>query len=272
MYSDPEVREKEIKNMSSAYEALKTDVLPQLRRSKMLVNVDSIGRTDEQILAQAKSDPKVLSLEEILHAGTLATDDNDKLAFFTAAAENDPKCVRAQNNIGCALLSLGKADDALAAFEKAKALENNDVVKNNTGFAYLLKNDMVKAEELFNSMTAATTESKWGLGVIAITKGEYDKAVNNFGTEPCYNLALAQLLKGDVSKAKATLDSMTEMCKCGKPSYLKGIVGARLDDKTYMLNGLKEAFGFNADLKAYAKTDLEFAKFFADDAFKALVQ
>ncbi|MCX6260204.1 MAG: hypothetical protein NTY95_05110 [Bacteroidia bacterium] len=272
MYSDPDVREKEIKNMSAAFEALKTDVLPKLRRSKMLVNVDNIGRNDEQILAQAKSDPKVLSLEEILHAGTIATDANDKLAFYKAAAENDPKCIRAQNNIGCALLDLGKTDEALAALDKAKALENNDVVKNNTGFAYLVKGDMAKAEELFNSMTAATPESKWGLGVIAITKGEYDKAVNYFGTEPCFNLALAQVLKGDVTKAKATLDSMTEMCKCGKPSYLKAIVGARLDDKTYMLSGLKEAIGFKPEWKAYAKTDLEFAKFFADSAFTGLVQ
>jgi len=272
MYSDPDVREKEIKNMSAAYEALKTDILPKLRRSKMLVNVENIGRTDEQILAQAKSDPKALSLEEILHAGTIATDANDKLAFYKAAAENDPKSIHAQNNIGCALLDLGKTDEALAAFDKAKALENNDVVKNNTGFAYLVKGDMAKAEELFNSMTAATPESKWGLGVIAITKGEYDKAVNYFGTEPCFNLALAQVLKGDVTKAKATLDSMTEMCKCGKPSYLKAIVGARLDDKTYMLNGLKEAIGFKPEWKAYAKTDLEFAKFFADSAFTGLVQ
>jgi tetratricopeptide (TPR) repeat protein len=272
MYSDPEVREKEIRNMSSAFEALKTDVLPKLRRSKMMVNVDNLGRSDEQILAQAKSDPKVLSLEEILHAGALTTDPNEKLAFYTAATELNPKCIRAHNNVGCALLGLGKTDEALAAFDKAKALENNDVVKNNTGFAYLVKGDLAKAEELFNSMTAATSESKWGLGVIAITKGEYDKAVNYFGTEPCFNLALALYLKGDVNKAKATLDSMTEMCKCGAPSYLKGIIGARLDDKTYMLNGLKEAIGFKADWKAYAKTDLEFAKFFADDAFKALVQ
>ena len=272
MYSDPDQREKEIKNMSAAYEALKTDILPKLRRSKMIVNVDNIGRTDDQILAQMRSDAKVLSLEEMLHAGALATDPNEKLAFYQATAENFPKCIRAHNNVGATYLSLGKADEALAALEKAKAIQNNDVVKNNEGFAYLLKGDMAKAEELFNSMTAATPESKWGLGVIAITKGEYDKAVNNFGSEPCFNLALAQVLKGDVSKAKATLDSMKEMCKCGKPSYLKGIVGARLDDKTYMLNGLNEAVGFKADWKAYAKTDLEFAKYFADDAFKAVVQ
>ena len=272
MYPDPEVREKEIKNMSSAYEALKTDILPKLRRSKMMVNVDKIGRTDEQILAQMRSDPKVLNLEEMLYAGTLTTDANEKLKFYEAVAENNPKCIRAHNNVGHTLLGLGKADEALAAFERAKAIQNNDVVKNNIGFAYLVKGDIAKAEELFNSMTAATTESKWGLGVVAITKGEYDKAVNLFGTEPCFNLALAQYLKGDVARAKATLDSMKELCKCGKPSYLKAVIGARLDDKTYMLNGLKEAIGFNADWKAYAKSDLEFARFFTDAAFISAVQ
>ncbi len=272
MYSDPDVREKEIKNMSTAYEELKTDVLPKLRRSKLMINVDNIGRSDEQIIAQMKSDPKVLSVEEMLYAAGLTTDANEKLAFYQVAAESFPKDVRTHNDVGITLLGLGKTDEALAEFEKAKAIQNDDVVKNNTGFAYLVKGDMAKAEELFNSMTAATPESKWGLGVIAITKGEYDKAVNLFGTEPCFNLALAQLLKGDVNKAKATLDSMKDLCKCGKPSYLKAIAGARLDDKTYMLAGLKEAIDFKADWKAYAKTDLEFAKFFTDSAFTALVQ
>ena len=272
MYSDPDVREKEIKNMSSAFEALKTDILPKLRRSQFLISVDKIGRSDEQILAQAKSDPKVLSLEEMLYAATLTKDPNEQLAFYQAAAEAYPKCIRAANNIGVTLMALGKVDDAIAAFEKAKAIENNDVVKNNEGFAYLVKGDLDKAGEYFNSMTAATNESKFGLGTIAITKGEYDQAVNYLGTEPSTNLALAYILKGDVNKAKATLDSMKEMCKCGKPSYLKAIVGARLDDRNYMLNGLREAVGFNADWKAYAKTDLELAKYWNDDTFKSTVQ
>jgi tetratricopeptide (TPR) repeat protein len=272
MYSDPDVREKEIRNMSEAFEALKTDILPKLRRSKMVVNVDNIGRTDEQILAQIKADPKALNLEETLHAAALVTDDNQKLAYYEIAAENYPKCIRAHNNVGCCLMNLGKPDEALASFERAKAIQDNDIVKNNTAFAYLVKGDLAKAEEIFNSMTAATSESKWGLGVIAITKGEYDKAVNYFGNEACFNNALAQLLKGDVTKAKATLDSMTEPCRGGKSQYLKAIVGARLDDKNYMLAGLKEAVAVKPEWKAYAKTDLEFAKFFEDDAFKSVVQ
>jgi tetratricopeptide (TPR) repeat protein len=272
MYSDPDVREKEIKNMASAFESLKTDILPKLRRSKMIINVDKIGRTDEQILAQAKSDPKVLSLEEMLYAATLTTDNNEKLAFYSAAAEAYPKCIRAANNVGVTLLALGKTDEALAAFDKAKAIDFNDVVKNNIGAAYMAKGDLVKAGESYKSMAVATPESKFGQGVIAITEGKYDEAVNLLGTEPCFNLALAQLLKKDVNKAKATLDSMKEMCKCGSPSYLKAVVGARLDDRNYMLNGLREAVGFKADWKAYAKTDLELAKFWNDDTFKSAVQ
>jgi tetratricopeptide (TPR) repeat protein len=272
MYSDPDVREKEIKNMAAAYEVLKTDVLPKLRRSKFLVNVDKIGRSDEQILAQAKSDPSVLSLEELLYAGTLTKDANEQLAFYQAALKANPTCIRAANNIGYALMSLGKTDEAIAAYEVAKGINNNDVVKNNLGFCYLVKGDIPKAKELFTSMTAATPESKWGLGVIAITEGKYDDAVNYFGTEPCFNLALAQLLKKDVNKAKVTLDSAGEMCPDGRGQYLKAVVGARLDDRNYMLNGLRDAVAKKADWKAYAKTDLELAKFWNDDTFKSIVQ
>jgi tetratricopeptide (TPR) repeat protein len=272
MYSDPEVREKEIKNMSSAFEAIKTDILPKLRRSKLTINTDRIGRTDEQILSQMRSDPKVLGLEEMLHAAVLISDPNEQLKFYQATAESFPKCIRAKNNMGITYMTLGKVDEGIAEFEKAKAIQNNDVVKNNLGFGSLVKGDMSKAEEYFNSMTAATPESKWGLGVISITKGEYDKAVNYFGTEPCFNNALALYLKGDITKSKAMLDGMKELCKCGKPSYLKAVIGARLDDKTYMLSNLREAIGFKIDWKAYAKTDLEFAKYFNDDTFKSTVQ
>ncbi|MGD0581989.1 MAG: tetratricopeptide repeat protein [Bacteroidales bacterium] len=272
MYSDPEVRNKEIKNMSAAFEVLKKDILPQLRRSKFMLSVDKVGRSDEQILAQIKADPKVLSLEELLYAATLTKDFNEKLNYYQIASAQNPTCIRAANNIGYCYLELGKADEAIAALEKAKAIANSDIVKNNFGFAYLLKGDAAKAEEYFTSMTTATPESKYGLGILAIKKGQYDQAVNYFGSEPSYNLALALLLKGDVNKAKVTLESLKELCKCGMPSYLKAVVGARMDDRTYAFNNLREAIGLKADWKAYAKTDLEFAKYFNDDTFKGIIQ
>jgi tetratricopeptide (TPR) repeat protein len=258
--------------MTAAFEALKTDILPKLRRSKLFVNVDLVGRSDEQILAQIKADPSVLTLEEMLYAATLTTDLNEQLKFYQATSEKFPTCIRAKNNIGYTCLLLGKSDEAIVALEQAKAISNNDIVKNNLGFAYLQKGDNAKAEEFFTSMATATPESKYGLGILATKKGDYDKAVNYFGNEPSYDLALALVLKKDVNKAKVILDGMKELCKCGKPSYLKAVVGARLDDRDYMLNNLREAIGLKADWKAYAKTDLEFFKYFNDDTFKAAVQ
>ncbi len=272
MYSDPDVREKEIKNMSSAYEELKTQILPKLRRSKIIVNADVIGRSDEEILAQMKSDPKALNIEEMLRAAFLTQDQNEALKYYQTAAENNPKDVRAANNVGYTFMVLGKTDEAIAAFEKARAIENNDVVKNNLGMGALVKGDIAKAEEYFNSMTSATPESKWGLGTIAITKGEYDKAVNYFGTEPDFNLALALVLKGDVTKAKSTLDNVKDVAKTGKPAYLKAVVGARQDDKNALTNNLRDAVAANAQWKGLAKTDLEFAKYFNDDTFKSTIQ
>ena len=271
MYSDPVVREREIKNMTAAFEVLKVDILPKLRRSKLVVNVDKVGRSDTEILEAINSDPTILNIEELLYAGTLTEDFNEKLKYYEIAATQVPKCIRAHNNVGYANVALGNVDEAKAAFEKAQAIQNNDVVKNNLGFVALLQGDNDKAEELFTSMTSSTAESRFGLGTIAIMRAEYDKAVNFFGNDPSLNNALALVLKGDLNKAKVMLDGM-EMCKCGTPSYLKAVIGARMDNKDYTLNSLREAVEFKADWKAYASTDIEFAKFAADDAFMAIIQ
>jgi tetratricopeptide (TPR) repeat protein len=271
MYQDPVVREKEIKNMSTAYLALADEILPQLRRSKFIVDVDLIGLSDEEILAAIKGDASVLSLEQMLYAATLTTDVNEQLKYYQMATEKDPKCYRAWNNVGWAYLNMGKADEAMVALEKAKAIKNDDVVKNNMGFAALLNEDFKAASEYFGSMSAATPESKFGLGTIAIHDGKYDQAVNLLGDKPSMNLALAQLLKGDINKAKTTMDAVPP-CKCGAPSYLKAVIAARLDNKDGVINNLREAVGYNTDWKNYAMTDLEFAKYFTDEAFIAVTK
>lgn len=207
----------------------------------------------------------------MLYAATLTSDPKEMLKYYQMATEKEPKCFRAWNNVGWAHLQMGNADDAMVALEKAKALKNDDNVKNNMGFAALLKGDIKAASEYFNSMSAATPESKFGLGTIAIHEGKYDQAVNLLGDKPTMNLALAQLLKGDINKAKTTMDSV-KPCKCGAPSYLKAVIAARQDNKDGVLNSLREAIGYNSDWKNYAMTDLEFAKFFTDDAFIAVTK
>ncbi len=271
MYQDPVVREREIKNMSTAYEALAKDILPQLRRSKLIVDVNLIGLSDEEIMDAIKNDPSILSLEQILYAATLTNDANEMLTYYKMAHEKAPKCYRALNNMGWAYLHLNKPDEAIDALEKAQALKNDDNVKNNMGYAALMKGDIKAAAEYFNSMSAATPESRFGLGTIAIHEGKYDQAVNLLGDTPTMNLALAQLLKGDLGKAQTTIQSV-EPCKCGAPSYLKAVIAARSDNKDGVISGLREAIGYNSDWKNYAQTDLEFAKFFTDDTFRSVTR
>lgn len=271
MYSDPVVREQEIKNMAAAYELLKDEILPKLRRSKLIVNVNKIGRSDEEIIEQINSDPTVLNIEELLYAGTLTEKPEEQLKYYQIAAKQVPKCMRAHNNVGVVLLNLGNVEEAKAAFEKAKAIKNTDEVKNNLGFVALIEGNTEEAEEYFNSMSSSTKESQYGLGTIAIVNGEYDRAVNYFDNEPSFNNSLAHVLKGDMTKAKNMLDGM-EMCESGASSYLKAVIGARMDNKDYMIDGLREAIEFNADWKEYALDDIEFAKFFNDTAFTSLVQ
>ncbi|MCI0522655.1 MAG: hypothetical protein L0Y37_03270 [Bacteroidales bacterium] len=271
MYQDPAVREQEIKNMSTAYESLAEEILPQLRRSKFIVDVNLVGLSDEEILTAMKGDASALSLEQMLYAASLTTDVNEQLKFYQMATVKEPKCYRAWNNVGWAYLNMGKADDAMVALEKAKALKNDDIVKNNMGFAALLKGDVKAASEYFNSMSASTPESRFGLGTIAITEGKYDQAVNLLGDKPSMNLALAQLLKGDFNKAKATMDSV-QPCKCGAPSYFKAVIAARSDNRDGVMNNLREAVGYNVSWKNYAQTDLEFAKFFTDETFVSITK
>jgi tetratricopeptide (TPR) repeat protein len=271
MYSDPAVREEQIRNMAEAFEVLKTDILPKLRRSKLIINANKIGRSDQEILAQMKSDPKVLDLEEMLYSSTLTTDLNEQLRFYQAAAESYPKCIRAHNNIAYTQIKLGRYADAVKSLEAAKAIQNNDVVKNNLGYATLLQGDLAKAEEYFTSMTAATADSRFGLGMIAVVRGQYDQAVNYFGNEASYNLGHALLLKKDYTRAKVIFDSV-EPNASGKVSYMKAVLGARMEDRDYMLNNLRQAVGYDANWKSYAKTDLEFAKFFVDNTFMSIVQ
>lgn len=271
MYQDPIIREKEIKNMSAAYEALADDILPMLRRSKFIVDVDLVGLNDDEILTAMRGDASALSLEQMLYAGSLTTDPNEMLKFYQLATEKEPKCYRAWNNVGYSYLAMGKSAEGMAALEKAKAIKNDDVVKNNMGFAALLNGDVKASSEYFNSMTTATPESKFGLGTIAIHEGKYDQAVNLLGDKPSMNLALAQLLKGDLNKAKATMDAVPP-CECGAPSYLKAVIGARMDNRDDMLNGLREAIGHNNSWMNYAKTDLEFAKYFKDETFMSIVK
>ena len=270
MYSDPAVREKEIKNISAAFDEIKIKILPQLRRSKVTVKVVDAGRTDEEIVAIAQSKPDSLQLEELLYAAKLTPDADKQLAIYQAAAAKYPSDFRAKNDVGYVLVKQNKMAEAKAAFEAAKLVEDNAIVKNNLGVVAFNEGDLAKAEELFTAAMGAGDQVNYNLGIIKIIQGKYADAINYFGSAPEANAGLAKLLNKENDAALSTLNSVKS--DDAIVSYLKAIVAARTQNAELLYTNLRLAVGKSAELKANAAKDLEFAKYFQDATFKSIIQ
>lgn len=272
MYSDPEVREREIKNLSQAFTSVADEILPKLRRAKITASVDLIGKTDEEIAALADSDPASLNPAELLYAATLTSDKNKQLAIYNSFMKVYPQDWRGFNNAGMVLAEQGKFADAKPLFEKAEGLNNNEpIIKNNLGAVALVEGDLAKAETLFGAASGAGDEVNYNLGIVAIKKGEYDKAVKLFGDSDSPNVGLAKILAGDNNGALKSLENCTWE-GCYMKEYFKAVVGARTAKENLMYESLEAAVKMKPELKAKIATDMEFAKYFGEAKFKAIVQ
>jgi len=259
MYEDPAKREEEIKNLSETYLEVKEKVLPPLRRSQISLNMERIGRSDEQIVAQQKSDASQLTVEENLYAATLTTDLNEKLAIYTKAAELYPSDWRPVNNMGYIYLLQNKLGEAEANFNKAKSIEASPEVMNNVGVIASLKGDRAAARSAYGQAAGAGNEVNYNTGILDIKDGDYSSAVSNMGNYKTLNLALAQILSGDNEGALSTIDN-SEEATTAQGYYLKAIVGARTDKADMAIKNLKKAIDKDASLKDKATNDVEFIK------------
>ncbi len=272
MYSDPEVREREIRNLSEAFTVVADEILPKLRRAKISANVDLIGKTDEEIAALADSDPASLNPAELLYAATLTADQNKKLAIYNSFIKVYPKDWRGHNNAGMILAQQGKYDEAKPLFEKAESLASNEpIIKNNLGTVALRQGDLDKAEALFGAASGAGEEVNYNLGIVALKKGEYDKAVQLFGDSDSPNVGLAKILAGDNNGALKSLENCTWE-GCYMKEYFKAVVGARTAKENLMYESLEKAVDMKPELKEKAATDLEFAKYWDDAKFQGIVK
>ena len=272
MYSDPEVREREIKNLSSAFTSVATDILPKLRRSKITASVNLVGLTDEEISTLAMNNPSKLNQAELLYAATLTNDLQAKKTIYTNFTKVYPDDWRGYNNLGSVLFELEDVDGAAVDFEKADKLDpKNPIVQNNLGCVELKKINLAKAEELFGAATGAGKEVSDNLGIVKIMQGQYETATKYFTdeTQSPANRALAQLLNNDNTGALRTLD--TAPVQSGRIFYLKAIVAARTAKTSMMYENLGNAIKKDSAYKALAKTDLEFAKYFNDENFKLIL-
>ncbi|NQU84782.1 MAG: hypothetical protein HQ541_03395 [Mariniphaga sp.] len=271
MYNDPEVREREIKNLSMAFTSVAEDILPQLRRAKITASVDLIGKPDEEIISISASDPASLNPAELLYAATLTDDLDKKLAIYNSAIKVYPNDWRSHNNAGMVLAQQFKIEEAGLLFEKAEQLNNNEpIIKNNLGIVALAAGDVQKAEELFGAAAGAGDAVNYNLGMVSIKNAQYDRAVRYFQKEADVNTALAKILSGDNNGALKDLENFN-LPGCYMKEYLKAVVGARTAKTELLFDSLKKAVEINADLKAKAKVDQEFARYFDDPKFKAIV-
>lgn len=249
MYSDPAVRESEIKNMSEVYTVLKKAVLPELRRARFIANVEYQNYTSEELLQLVEDNSDVLDEEALLRSATLVKDAKTKEALYKKAVDKF-NSNRAQFNLGVLALNEGNLNAAEKAFNKA---EKDAEVENAKGVIALRKGDMAAAEKAFAA--AGTASAKENQAVVDILNGKYQKAAAALKGTNTFNEALADVLVGKPAEAAAALK-----CQCPKSNYLRAVIAARqgkaADVKTYL-----EKASADKNLAARASKDIEFAQY-----------
>ena len=256
MYKDPQEREQQIRNMSAGFRELADGILPELRRSRLIINYETIGRSDEQIEQQYKEDPSKLSTDELLYLSNLGSKSSaEQEAIFKTAAAQNSNDYRAYNNL--AALALAKGDKAAAQqyAQKAASVSNDTPeAQANLGLISLINGNVQEAERAI-SKSANSENVKAALGALNIAKGNYAQAEKDFENVNSNTAALAQLLNKNYDAAAKTLNNVKN--QNAMTDYLRAIVAARRGNKLEAASYLKEALQKDSSLKQYADNDLE---------------
>lgn len=270
MYNDPEEREEQIKNISSVYEELTDEILPKLRRARITLNYQLIGRSDTQIKELYESDPKALSLEEILYSAILTDDVKKQEEIFNTAIRLHPGDYRAYNNLGVIAYNRGDYNTAASYFAKAGNADNTaPEVKVNLGYLELMQGNVADAESRITTGASAKAGDE-ALGNLYIAQGLYGRATSQFGDSKTNSAALAQLLNKDYSTARKTIEAIEN--PDAMTHYIKAVLGARTSNIAFVYDGLKEAVKLDPSLAQKAIEDLEFRKYVKDETFLSIIK
>ena len=257
MYQDPEQREQEIRNIATVYKDLADAVLPELRRSRLTINYDVIGRSDDEIIEQFKTDASKLSNEEILYAGNvLAQDDTSKEVYYQKATALYPNDYRAYNNLGVLAMNEGNTAKAENYFKQALAKDSNAAEPNANMSTISLINGDFKAAELYAAKGVNAASSDDNLGNLYVAQGKYDMAASKLGKSYNNSAALAQILSKDYSAATTTLNNVKN--PDALTFYLKAIVAARQNQDAAILTNLKQSIQLDSSYLNKAQNDCEF--------------
>lgn len=260
MYQDPEEREQQIRNMSSVFTEIADGILPELRRARLIVNYEVIGRSDEAILAQFNEDASKLSIEELLYGANMLVEDNATRAkWYEKAIQLYPRDYRAYNNMAQMDIMNGNNTSAQNWLQKAKNVDAKAAEVNANMALLSLKNGEVEKAETYMGQASGCDTYNEILGNLNIAKGNYTQAQQNLSDSKTNSAALIQILTKDYAKAEKTLAAI--QAPDATTSYLKAVLAARTNDAAGVKNNLKVAIASDSSLKARAAKDLEFAKY-----------
>ena len=259
MYKDPEQREKEIRNLSSVFDQLAEQILPQLRYSRITASIDVIGKSDEEIKEYFVTNPSALSVDELLYCATLTNNNAQKMKIYKKASELYPDDFRTFNNLGVTQFVAGDYDSAKSNFTKASRIAPAEAEPQlNLGLTSLLKKDYRDARQKFGNAAGLDNLGE-ATGTMYLMQGDTNAAVKAFGDAKTNNAALAQILAKNYSKAKSTLAGIEN--PDATTYYLNAILGARTNNESMVKSNLNEAIKLDKTLAAKAAKDLEFANF-----------
>ncbi len=269
MYPDPEDREREIRNLSHVFTQLASEILPELRRSRLNANVRIIGKSDDELKMFMAQRPGRLTIEEILYAATLYDNAKDQMNAYQQATQLYPKDYRAYNNIGTLYLAQGNYEQAASYFAKAQKIQPNAASNMNEALIALDRGNLAEAQRLMGS-AVEVPEAGQGIGLLQMHEGKYADAIRSFGNTPSNTLAIAQIMQGQYADATRTLAAVAQ--PNGETAYLKAVVAARTNDLQALVSNLRSAIEQDRSYAQRAQRDLEFAAFSQTPEFVALVK
>lgn len=259
MYKDPEVRDREIRNMSNVFDELAKTILPQLRYSRLTASINVIGKSDAEINQYFNTNPSALNVDELLYAATLTEDNGRKMKIYEAATRIYPQDFRGFNNLGMTQYIAKNYAAAQKSFQQAAKLAPQSAeAQMNLGLVSLLNQDYAAANRSFGN-AGGLKELNDALGVFYLKQGDAAAAVKAFGDSKSNNAALSQILTKDYSKAKNTLSAVKN--PDATTYYLMAILGARTNNSQMLSSNLAQAIKLDNSFAKIAANDLEFAKF-----------
>lgn len=259
MYDDPEERERQISNMSAIYTDIKEGIMPELRRARLIVNYDVIGRSDEQIVDQYKKDASQLSVEEMLYGAGRLAKEGEKEAWYQKTAQLFPSDYRAYNNLAQLAYSKGDMNAVQQFLQKAQSINSNaSQVNTNLALIALTQGNVQQAETLLAKGSGSDSFNEI-MGALNLAKGNYTQAANNLAGVNNNTALLAQILNKDYAAAAKTIAGIKNAD--ATTSYLHAVLAARTGDSNALATALRTAIQKDPSLLQRAAKDLEFAQF-----------